>query len=131
MRKKKGRESIVLRNDQMLCAKKELNDAELGRLYEALRAYSIEGVLPRLECERGEWRVLFDIMRAAQDDAIQKYEETCERNRLSAAQRTQRLAQGAANIIKDNRIKENRIEASALDGQEGATDDASEEINWL
>jgi len=124
MGRKKERMSIIFRSDQMLCAREELSDAELGRLYEALRAYSIDGVLPALEEEREAWRVLFSMMRAAQDDAIRKYDETCERNRQKAMLRVQpaaataataATAAAAANIIEDSRIEDKRIEDKRIE----------------
>ena len=155
MGRKKDRMSIIFRSDQMLCAREELSDAELGRLYEALRVYSIDGVLPALEEEREAWRVLFSMMRAAQDDAIRKYDETCERNRQKAMLRVQpaaataATAAAAANIIEDSRIEDKRIEdkriedkriedkriqesriaASALVGPEGGT--GIDGVRWL
>lgn len=142
MGRKKDRMSIIFRSDQMLCAREALSDAELGRLYEALRAYSIDGELPPLGEEREAWRVLFSMMRAAQDDAIRKYDETCERNKRIAEKRSSRVVPvvtSGTNIIEDSRIedkriedkriKESRIAASALVGPEGGT--GIDGVRWL
>ena len=80
-RKRKG---IVLLNDHMLFAQEVLTTYERAELYDAIRAYSMEGVYPDLTCKRAEWRGIFRIMSGAQDEVIQRYEETCERNRNSA-----------------------------------------------
>ncbi len=77
-RKRKG---IVLLNDHMLFAQEVLTTYERAELYDAIRAYSMEGVYPDLTCKRAEWRGIFRIMSGAQDEVIQRYEETCERNR--------------------------------------------------
>lgn len=133
MGKRKERSGIVFLIEQMTLAETLLDDWELGRLYRALKAYSTDRVLPDSEAQTKQWNAVFQMMRAAQDQAIANYEELCEKNRRNALLRSQPVA---ANIIKNNQIKNNQINACggpvpALDGQEGVTDDASEDINWL
>ena len=93
MGKHKEKEGIVLLNDHMLLAEKLLTDGECGRLYRMLRRYSMEGILSDTTLESGAWQAVFEMMRSAQDKANQRYEETCERNRLRALKRYANAAQ--------------------------------------
>ena len=81
MGKRKEREGITLLNDHMLFAEEVLTKYERAELYDAVRAYSMEGTLPDMSTARPEWRGIFRIMRGAQDCNIKKYDEACERNR--------------------------------------------------
>ena len=93
MGKHKEKEGIVLLNDHMLLAEKLLTDGECGRLYRMLRRYSMEGILSDTTLESGAWQAVFEMMRSAQDKANQRYEETCERNRLRVLKRYANAAQ--------------------------------------
>ena len=93
MGKHKEKEGIVLLNDHMLLAEKLLTDGECGRLYRMLRRYSMEGILSDTTLESGAWQAVFEMMRSAQDKANQRYEETCERNRLRVLKRYANVAQ--------------------------------------
>lgn len=145
MGKRKERSGIVFLIEQMTLAEALLDDWELGRLYRALKAYSTDRLLPDSTTQTKQWNAVFKMMRTAQDQAIAKYEELCERNQRIARDRTQRMLKGdealrnvteLTNIIKNNQIKKSQINACggpvpALDGQEGVTDDECEDIHWL
>ena len=137
---KKERSGIIFLIEQMTIAEELLDDWELGRLYRALKAFSVEGVLPQMEGESRQWCAVFNLMRAAQQKSIEKYEEKCERNRANAIKRWASECDGTksnamdANLIKSDLIRSNQINASggvapALDGQEGGTDD--DDGYWL
>lgn len=117
MGKRKERESIIFINDHMELAESMLTESELGRLYTALRHYSIKGVLGNFAEESGGWRAIFTMMRSAQDKAIRRYEETCERNRARVLKRYADATAGSggshgsrsyqSNLIQSNPIQSN------------------------
>lgn len=120
MARRKERDAVVFLNEQMKLAGEVLSEWERGRLFESLRAYSIEGVEPDLTAESRLYRSIFSMMKSAQDKAIAAYEETCERNRVRALKRVQPPAAVAAagsrgsqsNLIESNLIQSNRIESN-------------------
>lgn len=120
MARRKERDAVVFLNEQMKLAGEVLSEWERGRLFESLRAYSIEGVEPDLTAESRLYRSIFSMMKSAQDKAIAAYEETCERNKRSAMKRGLQLAARAtscsagsqSNLIESNLIKSNRIESN-------------------
>lgn len=132
MGKKRERDAVVFLNEQMRLAGKVLSDWERGRLFESLRAYSIEGIEPDLSSESLLYQSIYEMMKAAQDKAIEQYAQTCERNRRSALKRVQQDAALAAqaargslgsqsNLIESNLIKSNLIESNhyaSLKGKE-------------
>lgn len=140
---KKERSGIVFLIEQMTIAEELLDDWELGKLYRALKAFSVEGVLPQMEGESRQWCAVFNLMRSAQQKSIEKYEEMCARNQAIAQKRSMkagkddeasRVVTERTNLIKSSQIKSNQINASggfspALDGQEGVTDD--DDGYWL
>ena len=118
-RKRKG---IVLLNDHMLFAQEVLTTYERAELYDAIRAYSMEGVYPDLTCKRAEWRGIFRIMSGAQDEVIQRYEETCERNRVNALKRSQQEA-ASRSQTKQNETKQNeKKQNNAFGGDDDLSD---------
>lgn len=138
MAKKKERDAVVFLNEQMKLAGEVLGEWERGRLFEALRAYSIEGIEPDLTSETQLYRSIFSMMRAAQDKAIAKYEETCERNRRSARKRGQQDAADAtscsagsqSNQIKSNLIKSNLIVSDDTPSLRGQSAKEVTDIVW-
>ena len=58
MGKRKERDSIIFINDHMELAETMLTESELGRLYIALRRYSIEGVVGNFATESSGWRAI-------------------------------------------------------------------------
>lgn len=124
MRKRKERDAIVFLNEQLKMAGEVLAEGEMGRLVNMLRAYAMEGEEPDLSLESRLFRSIFGMMKSAQDKAIEKYEETCERNRRTAAKRLGRVvtggdglsqdAPGVTNLIKSNRIKSNQTDDGVL-----------------
>lgn len=122
-----GRKGIVLLNDHMLAAEDILLPHERAELYDAIRAYSMEGEYPDMSTKRGEWRSLFRIMQGGQDVVIRKYEQTCERNRQIAngtwrsarkseqgTERTERT--GRTFATKQNEIKQNETNQNNASG---------------
>ena len=87
MGKRDNRNGIVLLNEHMLYAEEVLTKYERAELYDAIRAYSMDGELADTSLMRPEVRGIYRIMRAAQDKVIEKYEQTCERNRQRAYKR--------------------------------------------
>ena len=113
---KKEREAVVFLNDHMKMARDALSDKELGRLYEALRAYAMEGETPDLTREKKIYISVWNLMKASQDKYLQKYEETCERNRQRALKRwNAEDADGSrecqSNTIQYNQNKSNRTQS--------------------
>ena len=115
MGKKKERDAIVFLNEQLKMAGEVLSDSEMGRLINMLRAYSLEYREANLSFESSLFKSIYEMMRAAQDKSIAKYEETCERNKRSAQVRSQREQQALAyasscsrgsqsNLIKSNLV---------------------------
>ena len=138
--RKKDRSGIVFLIDQLTLAMDLLSEAELGLMVTALCAYAANGQLPEMLTERKEWRVIFKMMRSSQDDAIARYEETCERNRQNANKRWREQLMRShamdANIIKTNQKKENKAYACGgapvLYGQEGVTkEDVDDDGYWM
>ena len=80
----KDMQAIMFFNEHMIFAEGVLTEIEQAQLYAALRAYTMEGALPSLENRSREWIVIFNFMKASQDNYIKRYEETCERNRAAA-----------------------------------------------
>lgn len=134
MAKKKERDAVVFLNEQMKLAGEVLSEAERGRLFEALRAYAIEGGEPDLAQESRLYRSIYRMMKSAQDKAIAAYEETCRRNQKNANIRWQerekytnaseRMRANAvdANIIKYNPIQSNIIQSDACGGDGDLSD---------
>ena len=131
MGKRKERDSIIFINDHMELAETMLTESELGRLYIALRRYSIEGVVGNFATESSGWRAIFTMMRSAQDKAIRRYEETCERNRVRVLKRYTGATAGSNgsrgsqsyqyNLIQSNLIESNlpvKPDVSSLRGKE-------------
>lgn len=131
MGKRKERDSIIFINDHMELAETMLTESELGRLYIALRRYSIEGVVGNFATESSGWRAIFTMMRSAQDKAIRRYEETCERNRVRVLKRYTGATAGSngsrgsqsyqSNLIQSNLIESNlpvKPDVSSLRGKE-------------
>lgn len=123
MGKHKVKEGILLLNDHMKLAEKLLTESERGRLYTALRRYSMEGVITDFTSETSGWVAVFEMMRSAQDKANQLYEETCERNRLRVLKRYADATGGSSgsqsyqsNQNKTNQIKD--LDPSSLRGVE-------------
>lgn len=122
MGKRKERDAIIFLNDHLVMASEALSPHDCGRLLEMIRQYSIEGKETDLTGESRIFRSLYVMMRRAQDRDIQKYEETCEKNRIKALKRTQPEADGcrqqplaataatAANIKQYNIKQSNTIQ---------------------
>ena len=66
-----------------------LNDAECGRLFRALLAYSKTGATPEL---RGNERFLFSSMKQQIDRDAEKYQAKCDKYRQNAQQRGRAMA---------------------------------------
>lgn len=106
-RKRKG---IVMLNEHMLFAEEVLTTYERAELYDAIRAYSMEGVYPDLDSKRPEWRGIFRILSGAQDDVIRKYDETCERNRINALKRSMKVAASRSQTKQEETKQEETIQ---------------------
>jgi len=127
MGKRREREGVVFLNEQMKMAGEVLSEAERGRLFEALRAYAMEGRSPDLSRERRLYRSIYGMMQSAQDKWLQKYEDTCERNRKSIKKRWsggeedtrvyERIPEGTENTnqIKSSQIKSSQTESNSND----------------
>ncbi len=123
MGRRKERDAVVFLNEQLKMAGEVLCESEMGRLVNMLRAYSMERIRPDLEAESRLFRSIYAMMQSAQDKAIEKYEETCERNRERALKRSQPSAAAAAggshgsqsNLIKSNQIKSNQEDGDLSD----------------
>ena len=85
--KHKEMQAVMFFSDHMSIAESLLSECEQGQLYAALRAYTMEGVLPDMQGRRKEWAALFDFMRSYQDKYMDRYQKTCERNRAAANKR--------------------------------------------
>ena len=119
MGKKQERISIIFLDDHMKMAAEALSPRDCGRLFEMIRAYSMEGKETDVSGESRLFRSLYVMMRRAQDKDIERYQETCERNRRAAlvrtqqtqrmqrAQQTQHMHANAANTIQSNTIQSN------------------------
>ena len=84
---KKKREAVVFLNEHMEMASELLTERERGRVFEAVRRYSIDGQLPDLTKEKGTYRTVFKMMKNSQDKYIESYEKTCERNKANIHKR--------------------------------------------
>lgn len=122
MGRRKKRTGIVLLNDHMKLAEKMLKDDELGRLYIAVRRYSMENIIGDYGTESDGWLAVFELMRDAQDYANQLYEETCERNRLRVLKRYADATAGShgsqsyqSNQNKSNQNKTNQNKSNQED----------------
>jgi len=139
MGKRKERDSIIFINDHMKLAERLLDDSERGRLYTALRRYSMEGIYSAIMQESGSWLAIFEMMRSAQDKAIRNYEDTCERNRLHALKRYASAADACdgsrgsqscqSNLIQSKIIESN--ENPVLNGQEDTGVTGVTGVVWL
>ena len=114
MGKRKERDAVVFLNEQLKMAGEVLCESEMGRLVNMLRAYSMEGIKPDLEAESRLFRSIYSMMESAQNKAIEKYEETCERNRIRALKRVQAepvaaVAAAGSRGSQSNLIKSNQI----------------------
>ena len=94
MARKRKREAVSFLNDHMKMAAETLSARDCGRLFEAVRLYSMEDVEPDLDKESRIYRSIFSMMRSAQDRMIERYEETCERNRQRVMKRWQQEGDG-------------------------------------
>ena len=83
---KTKRKALLFLIDQMKLADSLLDDEELGLLYRALYVYGTGGVMEDLDIElmSDTWYAIFNLMADADDEAAQRYDETCERNRVAA-----------------------------------------------
>ena len=114
MAKKKGRKGLVFLIDQMRLVRATLEPQEQAEMYAALFDYAIEGKMPDVDSRSRTWRGIFELMKEAQDESRESYEETCERNSANARRRwsdecgRMRSDQVAANIREENRRKEKR-----------------------
>lgn len=125
MAKRKERDAVVFLNEQLKMAGEVLSEAEMGRMINRLRAYSMESEEADLSQESRLFRSIYGMMKSAQDKAIEKYDQTCERNRQIAARRLGRMvtsgdaplpsAPGVTNLIESNPIKSNLTGASGDD----------------
>ena len=112
MSRRKERDAVMFLNEQLKMAGEVLCESELGRLVNMLRAYSMDGTKPDVEAESKLFRSIYSMMESAQDKAIQKYEETCDRNRRSAILRSQRAKRLAAHATTCSaRSQSNLIES--------------------
>jgi len=146
MGRRKKRTGIVLLNDHMKLAEKLLKADELGRLYIAVRRYSMEGIIGDYGTESGGWLAVFELMRDAQDNANQLYEETCVRNRLrvlkryagatagssgSAGSQSYQSNQNKTNQNKSNQNKTKQVDDSDNSSVIGLEDTGVTGIAWL
>lgn len=102
--KHKEMQAVMFLNDHMIFAESLLSEREQAQLYAALRAYTMEGVLPDMQGRSKNWTVTFNFMRSAQDRYIERYNETCERNRSAANKRWQKHSDSP----EEKPAKENR-----------------------
>lgn len=133
MGKRKDRDAIIFLNEHMKMAAEMLTERELGRLYEALRVYALEGRTPNLEKERKAYRSIYRLMEVSQDKYRDKYEETCERNRLRALKRVEPSAAGGcqSNQIQSNTIQSNQSKTETLPALKGQAVKGVPGIEWL
>jgi len=138
MGKRKERDALVFLNEHMKMAAEMLTERERGRLYEALRVYALEGKTPNLEKERKAYRSIYSMMEVSQDKYRDKYEETCERNRLRALRRVEPSAAGGcqsnpiqSNPIKSNTIQSNQSKTETLPALKGQAVKGVPGIEWL
>ena len=89
------RRALVFLIDQMRLAQSVLSDEELGLLYRALFIHGTGGSVEELDManKSAELRCIFKMMMAADDDARERYEETCKRNQAAANSRWSKAAQ--------------------------------------
>lgn len=87
MGKRKERDAVVFLGDQIKLAGEVLSESECGRLFISLRDYALEGKEADLLAESRLYRSIYNMMRSAQDKAIEKYQEVCERNRTNIYKR--------------------------------------------
>ena len=87
MGEQKKRNVVVFLNEHMVLAARLLSAEKRGRLFEAIRCYSMDGVLPDLKKEKEPYLTVFEMMKNSQDRYIEQYERTCEKNRSNANKR--------------------------------------------
>ena len=80
------RKALLFLIDQMKLAQSLLDDEELGLLYRALFTYATSGNMEELDIEQmsDTWYGILNLMMDADDEAAQRYQETCERNQAAA-----------------------------------------------
>ena len=81
MGKKKERKGIVILIDQMKLVEEAFEPLERAEMYSAVFQYATEGRLPQGDKFSRSWKAIFNILRAAQDESKENYEQMCERNR--------------------------------------------------
>lgn len=150
MGKKKQRITVIFLDDHMKMAAEALNPRDRGRLFEMIRAYSMEGKEADVSRESRMFRSLYVMMRRAQDDDIENYKGTCERNRRNAMKRSQRSVTSRDavspvvtscsqyNTVQSNTIQSNTIQSNTThSGGEAADDSLNHEgtgvpgVGWL
>ena len=83
---KTKRKALLFLIDQMKLANSLLDDEELGLLYRAMYVYGTRGNREDVDIDdmSDTWYAVFNMMADADDEAAQRYDETCERNRVAA-----------------------------------------------
>lgn len=116
MGKKQERISIIFLDDHMKMAAEALSPRDCGRLFEMIRAYSMEGKETDVSGESRLFRSLYVMMRRAQDKDIERYQETCERNKRIAKMRLQRsvTSRDEASPVVTSRSQYNTVQSNTI-----------------
>ena len=84
-----------------------LSNESLGKVVSAAVSYAHEGILPD-NFKTSEY-IIFDMLRRDIDNAIEKYEDCCERNRRNGSK-----AKKAAEETQPNPVEPNRTQSDGF-----------------
>ena len=80
-----------------------LSNESLGKVVSAAVSYAHEGILPD-DFDVAE-NIIFDMLRRDVDNAIEKYEERCERNRINGSKAKKTAEETQPNQVEPNRTQ--------------------------